>query len=182
MIHADSEANARVKAALKGIVVTSVEADALDHLAAAGHRRGSTQRPPIKRWALLITGAAAAAVTFAIFVGLVATLVGDGAKPSERLAESVPAQEERILVDDGAKPSDRMAESAPAQEAQPGRTKPSATPIRSVDPLQLSADQVFAQSSPAVVRVLVKDGEMQTTGQGWGFSYRQMVCSSPTSM
>ena len=161
MIHADSEANARVKAALKGIVVTSVETDASDHSAAAasGHRRGSTQRPPIKRWALLIAGAAAAAVTLAIFVGLVAT-----------------------LVDDGAKPSDRLAESDPAQEVQPGRTKPSATPIRSVDPLQLSADQVFAQSSPAVVRVLVKDGEMQTTGQGWGFSYRQMVCSSPTSM
>ena len=148
VIHADSAANARVKAALKGIAVTSVEADASDHSAAsaAGHRRGSTQRPPIKRWALIIAVAAAAAVTLAIFVGLVATLVGDGAKPSERLAESVPAQ-----------------------EAQPGRTKPSATPIRSVDPLQLSADQVFAQSSPAVVRVVVKDGEMQTTGQGSGF-------------
>ena len=114
MIHADSEANARVKAALKGIVVTSVEADASDHSAAsaAGHRRGSTQRPPIKRWALIIAGAAAGAVTLAIFVGLVATLVDDGAIPS---------------------------------------------------------DQLFAQSSPAVVRVVVKDGEMQTTGQGSGF-------------
>ena len=136
----------RSKAALKGMVVTSVEADASDHLAAAaaGHPRGSTQRPlenllkgtqPRKnkkkqlkifvRWALIIAGAAAGAVTLAIFVGLVATLVGDGAIPS---------------------------------------------------------DQLFAQSSPAVVRVLVKDGKMQTTGQGWGFSYRQMVCSSPTSM
>ena len=43
VIHADSAANARVKAGLKGIVVTPVEADASDHLAvsAAGHRRGS---------------------------------------------------------------------------------------------------------------------------------------------
>ena len=39
VIHADSEANPRVKAGLKGIVVTLAKADIPDHLAAsaAGH-------------------------------------------------------------------------------------------------------------------------------------------------